>query len=316
MAKMNTTATVAHVASADTRRRVRKSALARHEERWALLFLLPSLLGLLLFTLGPIIASFVISFFHWDLLSPPRWLGLRNYQWLFAQDQIFPSALVNTVYYTFVSTPVGIVIALLLALAMNQKIKGIVIFRSIYFIPVISSGVAVALIWSWIYNPNFGIANWFLGLVGLPQGTWLANTSTVMPSIIAMAVWQGLGYNMVIFLAGLQGIDQSYYEAATMDGANALARFWHITVPLLSPTTFFIAVIGLIGGFQVFVPMFVMTNGGPGTASTSVVEYIFDNAFRYLHMGLSSAAAWVLFAVVFVFTLLQLRMQQRWVHYD
>jgi multiple sugar transport system permease protein len=203
-----------------------------------------------------------------------------------------------------------------MAMALNQKIRGITIFRSIYFVPTISSGVAVALVWAWIYNPNFGIANWVLNLVGLPSGSWLSSTTTVMPSIIAMAVWQGLGYNMVIFLAGLQGVDQSYYEAATMDGANGWHRFWSITVPLLSPTTFFIAVIGLIGGFQVFVPMFVMTAGGPGNASMSVVQYIFDNGFRYLHMGLASGAAWVLFAIVFVFTLLQIRMQSRWVHYD
>src|SRR5262249_20403954 len=150
-----------------------------------------------------------------------------------------------------------------------------------------------------------------LNLLHLPGGTWLSSTTTVMPSIIGMAVWQGLGYNMVIFLAGLQGIDQSYYEAATMDGGNAWGGVWHIPVPLLSPTTFFIAVIALIGGFQVFVPMFVMTNGGPGNSSMSVVEYIFDNGFRYLHMGLASAAAWVLFAVVFVFTLLQIRLQGR-----
>jgi multiple sugar transport system permease protein len=315
MAEMDSTATTAPVRSA-VGRRSRVSPLARYEERWAILFLLPSLLGLICFTLGPIIASFLLSFLHWDLLTPWRWLGWRNYQWLFTQDQVFPTALINTAYYTFVATPVGIVLSLLMALALNQKIRGIVVFRSIYFAPTISSGVAVALMWAWIYNPNFGIANWFLGLLHLPGGTWLSSTTTVMPSIIGMAVWQGLGYNMVIFLAGLQGIDQSYYEAATMDGANAWGRFWHITVPLLSPTTFFIAVIGLIGGFQVFVPMFVMTNGGPGNSSMSVVEYIFDNGFRYLHMGLASAAAWVLFAVVFVFTLLQIRLQGRWVHYD
>lgn len=299
-----------------TRRRSDQGALARYEERWAYVFLLPSLIGLLLFTLGPIIVSFVISFCHWDLLTAPRWIGFKNYQWLFGQDAVFPAALVNTATYTFAAVPIGIVLSLLMALALNQKIKGITVFRSLYFIPTISSGVAVALVWAWIYNPNFGVANWLLGLVGLPGGTWLSSTTTVMPSIIAMAVWQGLGYNMVIFLAGLQGIDRTYYEAATMDGANSWRGFWHITLPLLSPTTFFVAIIGLIGGFQVFVPMFVMTAGGPGNASMSVVQYIFDNGFRYLHMGLASGAAWVLFAVVFVFTLLQIRLQGRWVHYD
>jgi multiple sugar transport system permease protein len=297
-------------------RRSGMSALARYEERWALMFLLPSLIGLLVFTLGPIVASFLLSFAHWDLLLPPHWLGLLNYQWLFFHDNVFPAALLNTFYYAFVATPVGIILSLLLALAMNQRIKGIVMFRSIYFIPTISSGVAIALLWAWIYNPNFGLANWLLGLLGLPQGSWLSSPTTVMPSIILMAVWQGLGYNMVIFLAGLQGIDKSYYEAATIDGANAWQQFWRITVPLLSPTTFFIAVIGLISGFQVFVPMFVMTQGGPGNSSMSVVEYIFDNGFRYLHMGLASAAAWVLFALVFVFTLFQIRLQRHWVHYE
>lgn len=313
---MRTTVTSATTPYASLGRRTKMSALARYEERWAYIFLLPSLLGLIFFALGPIVSSFLISLAHWDLVTPPHWIGLRNYQWLFSQDQVFPSALINTFYYAMVATPVGIILSLLLALAINHKIKGITIFRAIYFIPVISSTVAVALVWAWIYNPNFGIANWLLGLVGLPGGTWLASETTVMPSIIAMAVWQGLGYNMVIFLAGLQGIDRSYYEAATVDGANAWARFWRITLPLLSPTTFFIAVIGLIGGFQVFVPMFVMTNGGPGNSSMSIVEYIFENGFRYLSMGLACAAAWVLFAVVFVFTLLQIQLQKRWVHYE
>ena len=312
----DSTARTAAQARHMAKRRSGLSALARYEERWAYVFLLPSLFGLLFFTLGPIVASFLLSFAHWDLLLPPHWLGLANYQWLFGHDDVFPTALLNTFYYAFVATPVGVILSLLLALAMNQRIKGIVIFRSVYFIPTISSGVAIALLWAWIYNPSFGIANWLLGLLGLPPGQWLSSPTTVMPSIIAMAVWQGLGYNMVIFLAGLQGIDQSFYEAATIDGANAWQKFWRITLPLLSPTTFFIAMIGLIGGFQVFVPMFVMTQGGPGNASMSVVEYIFDNGFRYLHMGLASAAAWVLFAVVFVFTLLQIRLQRRWVHYD
>jgi len=311
-----TTARAATSIGRVTTRRTRRGALARYEERWAYLFLLPSLLGLLLFTLGPIVASLLLSFAHWDLLTQPHWLGLLNYQWLFGHDDVFPTALLNTLTYAFVSTPLGIVLALLLALAMNQKIRGVVIFRTIYFIPTITSGVAIALLWSWIYNPSFGVANWLLGLVGVPPGTWLSSPTTVLPSIILMAVWQGLGYNMVIFLAGLQGIDRSYYEAAMIDGANAWQRFWRITLPLLSPTTFFIAVIGLIGGFQVFVPMYVMTSGGPGNASQSVVLYIFQNGFQYLHMGLASAAAWVLFAVVFVFTLLQVRLQRRWVHYE
>lgn len=292
------------------------STLARQEERWAYLFLSPSIAGLLFFTVGPVIESFLISLSQYDVMKPPTFIGIQNYVQLFTADKVFLDALRNTFYYTFVATPLGIVLSLLLALAMNQKIKGIVVLRAIYFVPVITSSVAISLLWSWIYNPNFGILNWLLSFAGIQGPEWLASDTWAMPAIIIMAVWQGLGYEMTIFLAGLQGIDTVFYEAAKIDGADAWQRFLHITVPLISPTTFFLLVITIIGGFQVFVPMYIMTQGGPNYSTISIVEHLFNNGFTYLHMGLASAMAYVLFAIVFVFTLIQLRLQDRWVHYE
>jgi multiple sugar transport system permease protein len=214
-----------------TAARRRVSAERLREAGAAYLFLLPTLIGLLLFTAGPVLASAYVSFTRWDLLSVPRWVGLNNYIALF-QDHTFWVCVRNTLYYTVVSVPVGTVLALLLALVMNRPLRGISIYRAIYFLPVVSSGVAVALMWQWLYQPDFGLINQMLGWLfpHMPPIRWLASTVWAMPAIIILSVWQNLGFNMIIFLAGLKGISRAYYEAAQIDGAGRWAQFRYVTV--------------------------------------------------------------------------------------
>jgi multiple sugar transport system permease protein len=280
----------------------------------AYLYLLPTFVGLILFSLGAIIFSVGISFTDWDILQPPHWVGLSNYVRLFTTPlnwQVFG----NTLYYTAVIVPLGTALALGLALALNRGLRGIVILRGLYFLPVISSTVAVSLVWSWLYNQQFGLINYLLSLVGIAGPAWLADTRTAMPAVIIMSIWKGLGYNMVIFLAGLQGIPQELYEAAKIDGAGAWAQFRYVTLPLVSPTTFFVVVLSTIAAFQVFDQTYVMTGGGPAYSTTTLALFIYQNAFQWFHMGYAAALSYVLFAAVAVVTLLQFRAQGRFVFY-
>jgi multiple sugar transport system permease protein len=199
---------------------------------------------------------------------------------------------------------------------MNSSIRGITVFRGIFFIPVITSAVAVAMIFRWLYNRDFGLINLALAFVGLPSVPWLSSTAWAMPAVILMAIWKRVGYDMVIYLAGLQAIPPQLYEAAQIDGAGRWHRFRHITLPLLTPTTFFILVISLIGSFQVFDLAFILTSGGPGNATNTIVMYVYNQAFQFFHMGYAAAVAWVLFAIILVITLIQWRIQKRWVHYE
>jgi len=286
----------------------RKEAVAGY------LFLLPALGGILVFILGPVVAAIALSFTKWDLLTPAKFIGLSNYQELI-QDPMFRKVMLNTLIFTGASVPLSLILSLGLALALNQKIKGIVVFRTIYFLPVVSSMVAVSLVWRWLYNPNYGLLNYFLNLLHLPSVNWLFSTTWAMPAIILMSVWKGLGYNMVIFLAGLQGIPQMYYESAKIDGAGKFQAFKNITLPLLSPTTFFVLVISIISSFQVFDQIFVMTSGGPAHATEVIIYYIYHNAFQIFRMGYASALAFCLFIIIFALTLLQIRLSKRWVFY-
>lgn len=293
----------------------------RREALAALLFLSPSLIGFVIFMAGPLLASFGFSLLEWNLLTPPNWLGPDNYLQLL-QDPEFWSSLWATLYYTLLSVPLGIVSALLLALALNQQLRGITIYRTVYFIPVVSSMIAVALMWRWMYNPTSGILNYVLNNVfaflHLPWTApdWLQSRTWAMPAIIIMSVWKGLGYNMVLYLAGLQGISRHFYEAAEIDGANGWHKFRHITLPLLTPTTFFIVVISIIGSFQIFEQAYIMTQGGPARATVTTVYYIYENGFQWYKMGYASAVAWALFALIMLVTLIQWRYQDRWVFYE
>lgn len=282
---------------------------------WVLFFLFPSLIGLALFTLIPILTSLGLTLFEWDLLTPPEFVGLGNFQRLI-QDQDFWSSLAHTLYFIAGYIPLVMVIALGVAVILNQKLKGVILFRTAFFVPVVSAWVAIALLWSWIFNPKYGIVNYLLGLVGIQGPAWLFDPQWAMPAIIITSVWKDIGFVMVMFLAGLQGIPQEYHEAAAIDGAGGWQRFRRITLPLLSPTTFFALIISLINSFQVFDQVWVMTEGGPAGATSVLVEQIVKNAFSYSRMGYAATLSWVLFLLVFTATLIQMRLQKRWVTYD
>ncbi len=297
------------------RSRVRLTRVARAEERAAWLFLAPSLVLFAIFTAIPVISAFFISFTQWNLFNEVTWVGIGNYLEL-ARDEIFAKVLGNTAYFVLISVPVQIVLALLCALVLNRGIKGQTFFRVVYFLPVVTSTVAAALVWAWLFNSNFGLINAGLSLVGvtdLPK--WMGSTRWAMPAIIIVSIWQNLGYAMVLFLAGLQNIGKDVHDAAALDGATGWDRFWHITLPLLSPTTFFVLVISIIGSFQVFELVLVMTKAGPANATNTLVYYIYQNGFQFYQMGYASAAAMVLFLIVLAFTLIQYKLQRRWVHY-
>jgi multiple sugar transport system permease protein len=271
---------------------------------WA--FLAPSLAHLVVFSLGPIAFSLWLSFHEWDLLSVERpFVGLANYQAL-AGDADFIRSLGNTALYVLF-VPAGMAVALGLALLMNRKITGVRVLRAIFFLPYITSFVAISLVWRWMFQPDVGLLNGLLGLLRIPPQPWLSSPATALPSLMLMSIWMYAGYMMIIFLAGLQSIPEPLYESARIDGANAWQRFRHITIPMLRPTTLFLLVTMVIFMFQVFTAVYVMTEGGPLHATDVIVYHIYRNAWEYLRMGYASAMAWVLFAIVFVITLVQFR---------
>lgn len=281
---------------------------------WGLAFLAPQLLGLIFFAIIPLVSAFVLSFMEWDGFGERAFAGAENFIYQFTSSD-FWTATYNTVLYTILTVPVGLFISLLLAVALNN-IKGKEMYRLFYFMPVVTSSVSIGVIWMWILNGDLGILNQVLAMIGIAGPDWLTNTSLVMISIAMLSIWWQLGYNMVIFLAGLQGIPKSYYEAAEIDGASTYQKFRNITLPMLSPTTFFVTIMAIIGSFQVFDQSFVMTNGGPGKASYTMVFHIYDNAFVDFRFGESSAAAMILFVVILIFTLVQFKLQKRWVYYE
>lgn len=281
----------------------------------AYLYLAPTILGLLIFSAGAIIASFFISFTNWQLVLPPVWIGLKNYTNLLQLPE-FWQVLRNTIYYTAGYVPLAVTLPLFMAMLVNQKLKGITFFRTTYFLPVVTSGVAIALVWGWMYNPSFGVINYLLKtLFGIDGPRWLADPRWAMPSLIIIGVWQSVGYNMVIYLAGLQGIPQELYEAARMDGAGWWPQFRHITVPLITPTAFFILVLSVIGSFQVWTITYLLTQGGPAGATLTLSYYIYQQGFEWFHMGFAAALAYVLFGIVFVVTMIQFKLQKQWVFY-
>ena len=287
---------------------------AKKEAKEGYLFILPWLVGFLIFTFGPLVASIFLSLSKWDIFSEPEFIGMANYAKMFG-DPLFKKSLWNTFYYTIFSIPLGMAGGLSLALLLNQKVKGLPIFRTLFYLPSVTSGVAVALLWKWIFNPEFGIANAILGWFGLPALQWLSSPNWAMPALIIMSLW-GVGGGMLIYLAGLQGIPAQLYEAAELDGAGTWSCFINITLPMLSPTLFFQLITGIIGSFQIFTQAFVMTNGGPVNATLFYVLYLYRNAFQWWKMGYASALAWFLFIVILLLTLLQFKLSKRWVNYD
>lgn len=269
-------------------------------------FLSPNIIGFLTFTFLPVIASFMLAFCEWDILGPAKFVGISNFGRLIF-DLKFWKYFGNTLFF-MMGIPVGMAFSLFLAILINRPLKGTTFFRTIFFLPVVSSLIAIALLWRWIYNPDFGLLNSFLRMIGFKNlPTWLADTALAKPAILIMQIWKGAGYNMLLYLAALQGIPISLYEASEIDGANKWQQFVGITWPLLGPTNFFIVIMSIIGGFQVFDVAFVMTQGGPAGSTTTIVYYIYNNAFRWFKMGYASTIAWFLFLLMFIVTLLQFR---------
>ncbi|NLE45587.1 MAG: sugar ABC transporter permease [Chloroflexi bacterium] len=291
------------------------SRLSWSDGFWGILFLLPSLIGLSL-VLGSVVGSLVISLTQWDILTPPTWVGLGNYVKAFTDDKRFWNSVIHTLYYTVGVVPLGTIVSLFAAVLMNQGIRGQAVFRTVYFLPTVCSGTAIALLWGWLYNSQYGLINYFLTRIGLPRVSWLGDAKFAMPAVIIMSIWRGLGYNMVLFLAGLQGVPNVYYEAATLDGAGRWQTFRHITVPLLSPTTFFVVLMSMIGSFQVFEATYVMTSGGPYFSTETMVLLIFFQGFQWFRMGYASALAYVLFAIILALTVVQMRLERVLVHYE
>lgn len=289
--------------------------MAKREEREFYLFIAPWLIGFTLFSLGPIVASFFIAMTEWSMLRSPTWVGLNNYITIFTKDPLFRLTLSNTVYYVFLSVPLGICTAMLVAILLNQKVKLMTLFRTIFYLPSLVTGVSVAILWAWLLNPQFGLVNHALAKIGIQGPEWLFNTKTAMPAMIIMSLW-GIGGSMVIYLAGLQGIPEHLYEAAEIDGAGALGRFLHITIPMMTPTIFFNLIMGVIGSMQTFTQFFIMTQGGPANATLVYVLYLYRQAFEYFRMGYASALAWVLFVIILLVTLLQFWGARHWVYYE
>lgn len=278
------------------------------------LFLAPSLVALLAFSIGPMLGTVWVSLQDWNLIRPAEFIGVDNYRELWGDDD-FHRALRNTLYYLVGYLPLVLAGGLGLAVLVNRKLKGIAVFRAIYFLPVVTSWVVVALLWKWILNPSDGLVNWGLGLVGIEGPGWWTSRTWAMPSVILASAWKDLGFVMIILLAGLQGIDQTLYEAARIDGASGWRQLRSITLPLLTPSLFFVVVISLINGFQVFDQVWVMTDGGPAGSSTVVVEQIVKNTFSFGRAGYASAQSVVLFVIILLVTALQMRLQKRWVFY-
>jgi multiple sugar transport system permease protein len=290
-------------------------SLARREALTFYLLISPWLLGLLLFVLGPMIASLYISFTRWDLLSPAKFVGLQNYEKMFTRDPLFWQSLKVTAIYTVVYVPLELAGGLVLALLMNQKLRFRGVFRTIYYLPSVLPGVAFVVLWMWILNPDVGLINTLLSYVGIQGPRWLADPQWALPALLMMSLW-GLGRSMVIYLAGLQGIPQHLYEAATIDGAVTWQAFWRITVPMLTPTIFFNLVLSVISTFQTFTSAFVATDGGPLDSTLFYVLNLFRQAFQFFNMGYASALAWILFLIILVLTLLIVRSADRWVYYE
>ena len=293
------------------------SSLKLAEALWAYIFLLPWLIGLLFFAAGPILASFVFSFTKYDVMSPPVFIGLDNYRdALFVDELVWPS-LGRTFTFSLVYIPVGLVASLLLAMLLNRGLKGTNAYRTLFFLPSLTPAVATALLWQWVLHPGIGPVNAALGVIGIEGPGWLTSADWALPALVIMALWNSIGSNrMLIFLAALQGVPEQLLEAAQMDGAGAWAKFWHVTLPMISPSILFNLIMGVIGALQVFVSAFVTTQGGPSYATWFFALHIYNQAFKYFRMGYGSALAWMFVVLLLFLTWLQLRYSKRWVYYE
>lgn len=291
------------------------SASERKEARAGYLFISPWLIGFLIFVVGPMLYSLYISFTRWNIVGDPQWVGLANYEHIFTADKDFRQALWVTFKYALIYLPLATIIGLAMALALNVKLRGVGIFRTLFYLPYVVPGIAATLVWVWVLNGRFGLLNSILAWFGITGPNWFRDPQTALYGIVMIALW-GIGGSAVIYLAGLQNIPEHLYEAALVDGANEWQKFRHITLPMLSPTIFYLLVIGLIGVFQTFTSSFVATNGGPLKSTFFYMLYIYNKAWESLRMGYASALAWILFAIIMIITLLVFRSSAMWVYYE
>jgi multiple sugar transport system permease protein len=293
---------------------LRSLKLARREALEGYIWLLPWLVGFLAFTLGPLVASLVLGFTNWDGVTPAQWIGLDNYVNLLTNDPLFWQSLKVTAIFAALYLPLSIVIGFFLAMIMNQRLPGIMLFRTIYYVPSVLSGVAVAVLWGFVFHREYGLLNWLLGLAGVPPVTWLESETWALPSLIIMELWR-VGGSVIIYIAGLQGIPTELYDSARVDGAGWWRRLWSVTIPMMSPTIFFNLVLGAIGTLQVFTQAYIMTQGGPNYATFVYALNIYNTAFQSLQLGYASALSWVLFLIILVVTLIIFRWSSAWVYY-
>lgn len=294
------------------RRRLSRARLWENLEGW--LFASPWIVGFLLWTLIPMLASLVLSFTEWDLISDPDWVGFQNFQELLADDLVWKSLSVTTIY-AITSVPLHLIIGLALALLLNRPIRGVRFYRTILYLPAVLSGVAAAILWRWLLSADFGLVNLLLSYVGIRGPSWLGDEHWALTSLIGMSLWS-VGAGTIIYLAGLQGIPTDLYEAAEVDGALGWARFRYITLPMMTPVLFFQLIIGIIGALQTFTQAFIITNGGPNNSTLFLLLYLYRNAFQFFRMGYASALAWVLFLYILVLTLVTFRWSAAWVYYE
>jgi len=298
------------------RRRPKISRSVMRQNVLGYLWISPWIIGFLVFILGPMVASFGFSFTNYRIINEARWVGLDNYIYAFAEDDLFWPSLGKTFYFMLISVPLGTLGSLLLAMLLNERLVGETIYRTFFFLPSLTPLAAAAILWIWILHPDVGLLNYLLSLVGIDGPAWLGSTQWALPSIILITLWSSIGGGrMIIFLAGLQGVPQELYEAADIDGAGSWPKFRHITLPMISPALFFNLILGVIGALQVFTTAFITTKGGPGRATWFFALHIYTNAFEYFDMGYASALAIVLFVILLVFTVIQLRLSDKWVFY-
>jgi multiple sugar transport system permease protein len=298
-----------------TARLLKHYSLRQREEIAGWLFASPWIIGFLVFTAGPMLASAIFAFTEYNIIEPPRWIGLRNFWFAFNDDALVWQSLKVTTIYAFVSVPLQIIFGLAIALLLNTNISGLQYYRTIYYLPSVLSGVAVALLWRWIYAPNFGLINSSLATLGIKGPGWLGDPRWALPALIGMSLWH-VGGGIVVYLAGLQGVPTELYEAAEVDGASWWPRFYHVTIPMITPVLFYQLVIGVIAALQTFTQAFIMTNGGPRNATLFYVLYLYRNAFQFFKMGYASVLAWILFFYILLLTILIYRSSDLWVFYS
>lgn len=284
----------------------RNRRLNRDEGKWGFFFLLPTLIGFLIFTLIPVIMSLIYSFHKYDGVTAMKFIGLKNYVKLFGNTE-FRKSLWNTIYFALGTVPIGCFLAMLVAVVLNQKIRGKVLYRACFFIPSIVSMVAISVVFQQMFNKDYGVVNQILGIFGIPPQGFFASTAQAMPCVIFVSIWKDVGVNIVIFLAGLTGVDPQLYEAAEIDGAGPVKKFFKITIPMLSTTLAFVLINSTIGAFQAFDQIYMLTNGGPAKSTQTLSYLIYANAFQYWKLGYASAIAYVMFVIILVISIFQLR---------